>query len=96
MTTVTLEAIGVEVGLSPRMVHRYIRALGIRPCAVQSGRNHYAEDSVGKVRQANLDARARRADAVRASIAHRRAEAKATPHPTVITVKQAKARGGVR
>jgi hypothetical protein len=93
--TVTPSEIAGRIGLSERMVLRYLVKLGLRPCAVQGRSNHYAADTVDRVQAAVLQARQDRADAVRQAIARRHSERTST----VITVREAKRRaqrGGPR
>lgn len=87
--TVTPAEIAGRIGLSERMVLRYLVKLGLRPCAVQGRSNHYAADTVDRVQAAVLQARQDRADAVRAAIAQRKA---ASATPRVITVADARRR----
>lgn len=93
--TVTPAEIAGRIGLSERMVLRYLVKLGLRPCAVQGRSNHYAADTVDRVQAAVLQARQDRADAVRQAIARRHSERTST----VISVREAKRRaqrGGPR
>ena len=93
--TVTPAEIAGRIGLSERMVLRYLVKLGLRPCAVQGRSNHYAADTVDRVQAAVLQARQDRADAVRQAIARRHSERTSA----VITVREAKRRaqrGGPR
>ena len=93
--TVTPAEIAGRIGLSERMVLRYLVRLGLRPCAVQGRSNHYAADTVDRVQAAVLQARQDRADAVRQAIARRHSERTST----VISVREAKRRaqrGGPR
>lgn len=86
--TVTPAEIAGRIGLSERMVLRYLVRLGLRPCAVQGRSNHYAADTVDRVQAAVLQARQDRANAVRQAIARRHADRTST----VITVREAKRR----
>lgn len=86
--TVTPAEIAGRIGLSERMVLRYLVRLGLRPCAVQGRCNHYAADTVDRVQAAVLQARQDRANAVRQAIARRHADRTST----VITVREAKRR----
>lgn len=86
--TVTPAEIAGRIGLSERMVLRYLVKLGLRPCAVQGRSNHYAADTVDRVQAAVLQARQDRANAVRQAIARRHSERTST----VITVREAKRR----
>lgn len=86
--TMTPAEIAGRIGLSERMVLRYLVKLGLRPCAVQGRSNHYAADTVDRVQAAVLQARQDRANAVRQAIARRHADRTST----VITVRDAKRR----
>lgn len=86
--TVTPAEIAGRIGLSERMVLRYLVKLGLRPCAVQGRFNHYAADTVDRVQAAVLQARQDRANAVRQAIARRHSERTSA----VITVREAKRR----
>lgn len=86
--TVTPAEIAGRIGLSERMVLRYLVKLGLRPCAVQGRSNHYAADTVDRVQAAVLQARQDRANAVRQAIARLHSERTSA----VITVREAKRR----
>jgi hypothetical protein len=88
-----LSAIAAQVGLSERMVRRYIVALGISPVGVSGQRDLYDKNTPDLIRKAVLQARASKADAVRASIAARTSK----PAPgRILTVEEAKRKGGGR
>lgn len=88
-----ISEITAEVGLSERMVRRYIVALGISPVGVSGKTNVYHQNTPDLIRKAVLEARAAKADAVRASIAARTGR----PSPgRILTIEEAKRKGGSR
>lgn len=93
----TLGMIAAQCGLSERMVRRYISKLGIDPSGIYGRSSTYPHSTLERVRQAVLDARAARSEAVRAAIARRTGSVQEKPDQ-VISVREAKARakGGAR
>lgn len=97
MNHLTIEAIADKVGISVRMVRRYIASEGITPAAAgPDNRNLYSHASADQIKDAVMAARERKAEAVRAGVARRTMK---TPkptdvHPSILTVAQAKKRAG--
>lgn len=95
MKLLSVEGLAGQTGLSVRSVFRYLRALNIRPAAIQDGRNHYAAIVARTVTDAALASRNARADAIRASIRSRKAaDAAAPPILTVAQIRAKAARKG--
>lgn len=69
----TVDSLAEAVGVSVRVVRRYLASEGIQPESVLGARHLYAEASVDQVKAAVLAARARRTDAIREAIATRTA-----------------------
>jgi len=90
MSLLSAEGLASKTGMCVRSVYRYIRALGIRPTAIQDGRYHYSADVAKQVTQAALDARAARADAIRSAIRRRKAADAAAP--AILSVDQIRAK----
>lgn len=96
MNHLTIEQIANKVGISVRMVRRYIASEGIAAAAAgPDNRNLYSHASGDQIKDAVMAARERKAEAVRAGVARRTmktAAAPSQPEHTIITVAQAKKR----
>lgn len=93
MNHLTIEAIADKVGISVRMVRRYIASEGIAAAAAgPDNRNLYSHASADQIKDAVMAARERKAEAVRAGVARRtmKTAAPAKPEPAILTVAQAK------
>lgn len=93
MSTLSVEGIAAETGLSVRTVFRYLSALQIGAVAIVDGRQHYAAGVAQQVTQAALSARNARADAIRASIQQRKAAAAAaSAEPQILSVSEVRSK----
>lgn len=74
MSLITFEQLREAVGLSQRVVRRYLAAEGIKAAGTaHGGRLLYDQSAVETVKAASLAARARRTEAIREAIADRTA-----------------------
>lgn len=73
MSLLTFEQLREAVGLSQRVVRRYLAAEGIEAASIQGSRHLYDSAAVELVKEASLAARARRTEAIRAAVAERTA-----------------------
>lgn len=97
MNHLTIEQIADKVGISVRMVRRYIAAEGIIPAAAgPRNRNLYHHESMEWIQECVMAARERKAEAVRAGVARRtmKTAKPSQPEPAILTVAQAKKRAG--
>lgn len=95
MNHLTIEQIADKVGISVRMVRRYIASEGITATPGPDNRNLYSHAAADEIRDAVMAARERKADAVRAGVARRmqgKVKAAVTAAAAILTVAQAKKR----